>query len=206
MTNQNNQTWRNIQWGENITNQEDNPNFHFKCYDDLSIATYMYPAYEGYENPHIWEAIGEGESRSQTGFCNKYAKLTTLKEIQYQNPTIEQRITLAILCSLNLVLNPLFRKWGIDYLRKIDQTPETAHKLSEELTKQENLPLEHQYIDCTFATLAAVMLSEKEQFAANAIHRAYFDGIDLEQPLDLTQMADIVNSLEPEQIADFLDI
>ena len=212
VTDQNCQTWREVQWGINVTHIQTNPNYHFPVYDNLSVAAYMYPAYDGIENPKIWEAIGEGESRSQTGFRNKYAKLTTLREIPFQIPTIEQRISFAILCSMNLVLNPLFQTWALNYLRNVDRTKETAHVVSEEISKQSGseLPLEHQYTDCAYAVLAAVLFNhpgndtEVAAFTANAAHRAYFDSLDQEINLNLENLIQIVDLIPLEEIAQIL--
>jgi len=206
VTDQNNKTWRDIQWGENITHVEDNPNYHFAVYDNPLVAAYMYPTYDGITDPKIWEASGEGQSPDQIGFRNKYAKLTTLKEVEFQNPTTPQRMNFAILCAMNLVLHPEFRNWAIQYLRGIDQTKATAHTVSEILVSQigTNLPVEYQYYGCAHPVLAAVLLDQPAEFCANAAHRAYFDSLKNKEPLNLEQLAQIASLLPGIDIAEVL--
>lgn len=168
----------------------------------------MYPTYDGiaYDKsvtPKIWEAVGEKESDEQCGFYKKYAKLTTVKEVPFQNPNINQRMNFAILCAMNLVLNDTFKNWAIDYLMNKDQTKETAHAVSEKLTTQlsEDLPPDQEYYTCAYPVLAAVMLNEPAEFCANAAHRAYFDAIDKNVPLNLEQLAQIAVTLTGPDIA-----
>lgn len=209
VTDQENKTWRNILWGGNITHEESNSNYHFAAYNSPLVASFMYPTYDGIAYnpavpPKIWEAIGEGESHDQGGFRNKYAKLTTTVEVAFQNPTIDQRMNFALLCAMSLILNPIFRTWAINYLRGTDQTKETAHVVSEALSDQatqEDLPPGHEYYDCAFPALAAVMLNEPAEFCANTAHRAYFDALDRNIPLDLDHMARIACMIAGPEIA-----
>lgn len=211
VTNQENKTWRNIEWGEGITHEESNSNYHFTAYDNLLVAAFMYPTYDGIAysteiTPRIWEAVGEGESNDQGGFRKKYAKLTTVKEVSFQNPNIDQRMNFAILCAMSLVLNDTFRSWAIDYLMRTNQTKEAAHAASEKLTAQlsEELPPGQEYYACAYPVLAAVMLDEPAEFCANAGHRAYFDAIDRNIPLELGHLAQIAMMIDGPEIAKVL--
>lgn len=140
ITNQENHSWRNILWQENTTNEDDNPNYYFSVYKSLQVAKYMYPAYEGYligkEGPKIWEAHAENPTQ-EDGIRAKFPKLTTIKELTLNLPTKEQRITFGILCSLNLVQNPIYREWAINYLLEIDQSKETTQETIDELQNEE---------------------------------------------------------------------
>jgi hypothetical protein len=207
VTDQNNTTWRNIQWDENVSHQEENPNFYFPVYDDIYVASYMYPSYDSIENPCFWEAVGENPIQSQSGFLKKYAKLTTIKKLDVVLPTTEQRISFAILCAMNLVLNPIFRNWAIQYLQGKDQTKETAHLVSEELSNLDwsKVPANHQYVECAYIVLAAVMLDQPAEFAANVGHRAYYDSLDLSNPINLNMVAQIASFVNPVEISQILE-
>lgn len=223
ITDENNKSWRETQWGENVSHTEDNPNYHFPVFQDILVASYMYPAYDFFEKPKIWEATTNTDP-TEISFRSKYPQLTTIKEVQFVNPTIEQRITFALLCSLNLILNPTFREWALNYLKGIDQTKETAHKVSELLCDQLNgtgtytqneagdwsptgkeIPMEYQYFDCAHPALAAIMLEQPQEFAANTAHRAYFDAVDKNIPFNLQNFAYIANLVPAAEIAKILE-
>ena len=38
VTNENNENWQNVSWGENVTHEEHNPNYYFVPYDDPHVA------------------------------------------------------------------------------------------------------------------------------------------------------------------------
>lgn len=205
ITDQENKTWRDIQWGENVTHEEENFNYHFWVYNSPQVAAYMYPCYEGTKNPKLWTAAGQHCTRDDK-IRTLFSRLTSVKQLPMTFPTDEQRINFGILCAMNLVLNPLFRDWALKYLRGEDQTKETAKVVEEKLVAQMGTPVprSHEYIGCTFAVLASVMLDDPALFAANAAHRAYHDSLELTEPLNLDQTAQIVNMLPAAEIANLL--
>ena len=149
ITDKDNTTWRDVQWGENVTHEEENPNYHFAVYNSPQAACYMYPFYEEFKNPKLWAASGENPSRDE-GFRTKFAKLTTLNQLTSTLPNKDQRITFAILCSMNLVMNPIYRDWAVRYLKGDDQTKESAKLVADTLSEQSGTPLpaEHEYTAC----------------------------------------------------------
>lgn len=205
ITDQDNKTWRDIQWGEGVTNEDENINYHFAVYHGPQTASYMYPCYDGIKEPKLWLAAGRGLSKNE-GLRSYYQQLTTTKEFAITWPTQEQRITFGILCAMNLVMHPDFREWAKKYLKGEDQSKESAHALNEKLLKEmgTNLPKEREYIACCHAVLSSVLLQDPALFAANAGHRAYHDSLELTQPLNLEQTAQIVNMLPAADIASIL--
>jgi hypothetical protein len=206
ITDQHNRTFRDIEWGANITHEETNDNYHFPAYHSADVATYLYPSYDGIREPKLWTAEGENPSR-QEGIRSKYAKLTTLQEHSIQFPDNEHRIVFAILCAMNLVLNPLFREWAIKYLKGEDTSKESAKVLSDkllELLGDDTIPPDHQYFDCCHAVLAAVLLDDPALFCANAAHRAYYDSLDMGIDLNLEQIAQVANIVPAAEIATML--
>ena len=207
ITDQENKSWNNVQWGENVTHQEDNPNYHFTVYNSPQTALYMYPAYEGTSQPKLWTAQAEFPSRSEA-FRSKFPKITTLKEFSIDIPTNEQRFTFGILCCLNLVVNPFFRDWAINYLKGIDQSPETAIKVNEKLNSFIGATWlatpENEYTECAHTILTAVTINDPFQLPASAALRAYYDAIEMTMEINLEQTAQIVNIMPANEIAELL--
>jgi len=205
ITDQDNKSWRDVQWGENISHDEENFNYHFAVYHGPQTASYMYPCYEGIKEPKLWLAAGRGLSMNE-GLRSYYSQLTTTKEFAITWPTTEQRITFGILCAMNLVMHPEFREWGKKYLKGDDQTKESAHSLNEKLLKEMGTEVtrDRQYVACCHAVFSSVLLQDPALFAANAGHRAYHDSLELTQALNLEQTAQIVNMLAPGDIAGIL--
>lgn len=103
ITNEIDQTFGNIQWGENISHEtsgEDN------VYDSGYIYVYETPyhavlfnlIHEGFDDKtmHLWEC--KGEMGINNGSRIKVIKLTTLKRIDIPVITKKQRIEFALLC------------------------------------------------------------------------------------------------------------
>jgi hypothetical protein len=205
VTDYNDMTERGVEWGTDITHEETNPNFPFSVYDHIPTALFMHPAYEGIQKPKIWEAVSENPQK--IGFYFETTKLTTTK-IALQPPiTRSHRVTFAILCCLQIIQNPIFKKWAINYLRGIDTNKETAEKTQNELMAQmgdENIPPEHENISCAHACFGAVMLEDNKLMTANSAHRAYFDS-PYNNRIDLQKLADIVLQLPSKIIADLID-
>lgn len=200
VTDQNNTTWRNIQWGENVSHSEENPNYHFVVYNSTLVASYLYPCYELIENPKLWNAIGENPENTLETFRSKFSKLTTINECSIELPTNEQRINFGILCAVNVVQYPPFLDWAFKYLKGEDETKESAEIMQKKLIDKLDAEIEDYSSSC-FAVLASVMINNPI-FTANAAHRAYYDSLELNQPLDLDQIAQIINVMPPKQIAE----
>ena len=204
ITDQENKTWGDVQWGENISHEQENDNYHFVVFNSPETARYLYPSCEGTKNPKIWNASGENMSRND-GFRTRFAKLTTISELAFSLPTNEQRINFGILCALNVMLYEPFKTWALKYLRGEDQTKESAQAMNDEiLAKIDSSDPKEDYSDSCFAVLASVMLDEPAIFSANAAHRAYHDSLECIQPLNLEQIAEIVNMMSAKDIAELL--
>jgi hypothetical protein len=200
ITNQNNKTWRDVQWGENVSHTEENPNYHFVVYNSPLVASYMYPCYEGIENPKLWNAIGENPENIIESFRSKFSKLTTINECNIKLPTNEQRINFGILCAVNVVQYPPFLNWAFKYL-KGENEKESAEMMQKELIDKLDAQAQEDFSSSCFAVLASVMI-DNPIFTANAAHRAYHDSLELNQTLDLDQIAQIINVMPPDQIAE----
>lgn len=212
ITNENNESWQKKTWGENVSHEEGNFNYHFDVYQSPLVAAFMYPCYQGsITNPKLWNAVGENQTAGD-GLRLKFLKLTTLNEIPLPQPSENQRIAFGILAALNLIQIPAFISWAKNYLSGKDTTKETAKKMSDELMEmlyEEPEP----YISPAIASLASVHLDNPSLYAANAAHRAWCDSFDENTPLNLGnaassvnlhQLAEIVLKLPPEEIVQIL--
>ena len=229
ITDQDNKSWRDIVWGENVSHTENNPNYHFSVFNSPQTATYMYPYYERTLHfPKVWEVKAENLARSE-GFRSKFSKLTSLKEFKIALPTNEQRIVFGILSCMNLITNPIFKDWALKYLKGEDQTPESAFKVNEKLLEMMSCTWmgtpENQYFYCAHAILTAVAINEPFVLPATAAHRAYHDSLNFNfeapthelkpeeikqisnmapEELNLEQVAQIVNIMPAAEIASLL--
>jgi hypothetical protein len=197
-----NKTWGNVQWSENITHEQNNPNYLFSTYTDPILAHLLNPAYEGYNNPCIWTA--EGEITNNFGLRYECRKITSIEKLDVKAPTNEQRISFAILCATHLVNNTAFKMWAKNYLLGNNKTKETADLVRQQLEKIEIVSTKEQdgYVGPAIACIMAITV-DANMFAANAAHRTYYDSPENDR-IDLVKIARIATSLKPEEIAEVL--
>lgn len=199
VTNENNENWQNVSWGENVTHEENNPNYYFVTYDDPHVAAYMYPLSEITNQPKFWTVEQQSE-KIECGYQFLFEKITTLKEFTVSLPTPDQKITFGMLCSMMLVKNKEYREWAINYLNGSDKSKESALLLEKKL--KELILSKEVYLHPCFAVISSIC--EDESYAIKAAHKSYMDAIDASTPIDLKQIAQIVNSLTPLEISETL--
>ena len=118
-------------WGENVTHKALRDDgelcsdkwIHF--YTHPLLAVYFNPIHANIANPKLWECEIEGTVKSEfdKSGCKK---LTTLREIPLPVITIEQRIEIAIRCSLLVYPAPEYVQWAEDWLSGKDRTSAAA--------------------------------------------------------------------------------
>jgi len=199
ITDENNKTWRDIQWDVNTTHTEPNDNYHFYAYNSPIVALFMYPAYEGdVNNPKLWKGKGEECSRDE-GFRRRFAKFTTLEPIEVTFPTDEQRLIYGFINALTVAQNKKFNDWAMKYLKKEDQSIETAKKLLDE----DGIMFDDK-CGCAYALVAAIEKSDFLRYPAYSSHRAWHDSLDQRLPLDLEQGAQVALTVPFEDIVQIL--
>ena len=202
VTNEENKTFNNVLWGENVSHEEENPNHYFPVYNSPQIASYMYPFYEIIKNPKIWSA--SSECPIQNHIRSHLPKLTTIEDIKFSFPSNSQRMNFSILCSLNIVTNQLFKTWAINYL-KGNKTKEAAQNLNEQLIQEKDVSQEDSYLACTYSLVSAVTIEDPIFLTACSAHRAYCDALTMKNPINLNQIIDIVNNLSDQEIVSVLE-
>jgi hypothetical protein len=85
----------------------------------------MYPAYVSFKNPIFWEAEGEVLVREGQLKCG-CKTLTTFKQIPLPEISLEQRIAIAINCSLTHPQSEEYRLWAKKWLSGEDRTEAAA--------------------------------------------------------------------------------
>ena len=197
-------TLGDVQWSENATNEQTkNPNYLFSVYNDPIVAHMLNAAYEGYKNPNIW--IVEGEIKESYGFRHECMKLKSIKKLDISPPSEMQRICFAILCSIHLVSNRIYKDWVKNYLSGANRTKEEAEnvmKLLSEIKIGESDNHQDEYVGAAIASLMAVTV-DANMFTANAAHRSYYDS-PLESRINLEKLANIAVKLSPEDLASVL--
>jgi hypothetical protein len=216
-------SFRDIEWGNDVTHEEPNSNFFFQVYSSPLVAGFLYPFYELFRGDiQVWECkpewigpepayypeveaeIGKKINPWDDGVRQGFPKLTTLKTVPTAHPTEEQQITFAILCALNLVTHPDFTRWAITWIKNTDRSKETAKALQDKLVLElgdEHPDAGHDYLGSAFPALAAAYLDDVPFHAAAAGYRAKADNA----VLSLTQIATIVSMLSADDIGNFLE-
>ena len=201
MTDQKDQSWRGVQWGNNISHEETNPNHYFGVYEDLNTALFMYPYHEDIDQPKFWRIA---ESYNSKQYRTELPKVTTLEPVHVTLPTKEQRINFAILSSLFLVSNKVFREWAKAYLLgEPTEDPVTVGNKIQNATLEGDTPTQDDYISCVHSCLHTIMVENPNFFAAASAHRAFCDGPE-EDPINLKQVADIVLAISSKEIAEMI--
>jgi hypothetical protein len=200
-----------------VADQYPTPQENTILYKSPQIASYLYPAHQTLKNPKMWECKVENPSQNQ--YMAKSNQISIIKEISHDFPTIEQRINCSILCSLSLVVNPIFKSWTINYLNKTDQTKETAEKILDQLLDYEDNVLnpEYNYVYAAISTLGSVLPSGAHRAAissgllndplfltANSILRVISDSKEFSLNIDLEKIIQICNMLDSQAIAELL--
>jgi hypothetical protein len=198
VTDQNNQSWRGVQWGPNVTNEEQNPNHFFGAYADLETALFMYPFHDDIPTPKFWKAEGTPVSNY---YRPEFNKLTTTESMTPAMPTAQQRRVFAVLCSLCLVSNKVFRDWAKDWLLgNPTDPPEVVGQKFQASLFEESAAEQDDYASCAHACLNSIIVEQPDFFVASAAHRAYFDS-PVTDRINLSQMASIAMALDPKDIA-----
>lgn len=197
ITDSDNKTWHGKQWGVNVTHIEDNDNYHFSTYLNPLTALFMYPAYEGcINNPILWKGIGE-EISQERGIRNNYRKFTTLEKIQIDLPNEEQSMIFGFINALTVSRRKLFNKWALSFIKKENETLESANEMLENLVYEENF-------SCACALVAGIEKKDFHKYAAYASHRAWHDSLDQKLPIDLEKSAQVALTVPLNDIVQIL--
>lgn len=128
ITDGNGWTKNNTQWGENITHEITKPGTTlcsdevFHGYETPEIAIFMNPAHGNYDEKTmlLWEA--KGTVVAGDGMKLGFKRQTTIKQVEKPIITAEQRVEIAILCTMKVIKNRQWRKWARNWITGTDRT------------------------------------------------------------------------------------
>ena len=132
LTDQNDQTQNNTQWGKNITHEAKSGKMKLctdtviHCYTDPLMASFFNPIHGDFDNPHLWECEVEGEVIND-GTKIGCKRLTTTKRIELPEISTEQRITIAIKCAMAVYQDSSFITWAEKWLSVEDRSSRAAY-------------------------------------------------------------------------------
>lgn len=187
ITDENNKSWRGETWGENVSHKETNSNYFFWTWKNPWVAAFLLPTQcRDLQKPRLWTCecadlseIDYGSVSHDYGYCRRYPWVKTIKEQEMWQPSNEQCITFAILCTWSLTENPLVLAWMRNWLLDIDRSPETAKKVRDSLTNemcQSFRTYKKYYTESAYALTQSVVEPEQTAFySANSAYRAYSD-------------------------------
>jgi hypothetical protein len=211
VTNQENKTWRGLEWGENVTHSEENTNYQFWVYESPLVAAFMSPMYDGITNPKIYTCVGD-TSTAKDHLRHRFKTLTSLKIHPNIVPTKSQSIIFGILAAINTVQTSLFSDWAKKYLQDGIVNEEEISKLEKQIIQlaydeNDELNMPAPYTSPCMAVFESVKSEFPEKFAANAAHRAFVDYHDdiISSPINLHQLATIALSVPQLEIIKILN-
>ena len=129
LTDENNQTYNQTQWGENITHTASGkgemcgPGW-LHAYRDPLLAILMNSTHANFANPRLWEA--EGEVEKDDGLKVGCRQLTTTRRLYLPTITNVQLIKFTILCTQEIYPDIIWNKWADNWLNDSDRSADAA--------------------------------------------------------------------------------
>ena len=124
-------------WGDNITHTATGKESQL-CSSDLIhvyqhplIASLMNPVHADFKNPLLWECEVTGNCAHDGQLKSGFKTVTTIRRIDLPVITLEQRIRIAIYCSLKKYSDPSFVKWANAWLDGSDRSEDSAEAAEE---------------------------------------------------------------------------
>ena len=130
LTNQENETFNQTKWGENVSHETDGTgglcgSGWLHAYTHPLLAVMLNPIHGNFINPKLWECEGE-IGLNDRGLKVGCKKLTTTKEIPLPNITLEQKVRFAILCGKQTCRNKKWNEWADKWLNGKDRRKKAA--------------------------------------------------------------------------------
>jgi hypothetical protein len=143
LTDQNGRTYKNTQWGKNVTHTAKEIGRDFcteiliHAYRTPVLAVLMNPVHARIKNPILWESRGGVVLDDGTKVGCK--SLTTIKKIPVPHVTREQKVRFAILCALSVYNGADFAEWAHLWLTAKDRTKDTALAVLEVVVTEDSV-------------------------------------------------------------------
>lgn len=193
-----------VVWGQEVKNEIDNPNFYFALYESPEIAMFLAPIFEKDDQFLIWEAFGEGEVIDEK-VRKRFSKVQTKSLKTTRSVTLQQRINMAVLCSVNVVDNKDYLLWCVEYLKNKSSAAAKAEELLQILN---SIECESEEINCAFPVVSSAVAEDQNkilELTASAIYRSFIDAADLDKQINLDKISLIARMLDPQEIVSYLE-
>jgi hypothetical protein len=120
LTDENDRTYNNTQWGENVTHTASGkgdlcgPGW-LHAYTNPLLAVLLNPIHAGFKSPHLWEAEGR-IYKTDKGLKVSTKKLATIRRMKLPPIYATQRIAFGILCAKKVYTDKKFVRWANEWL------------------------------------------------------------------------------------------
>ena len=136
LTDYNNQTRNNTQWGEGVTHTASGEGElcsrgWLHAYTDPRLAVILNPIHTNFSNPRLWEAEAGGEFKHDKQLKMGCTKLTTTREIPLPKISSDVKTEFAIRCALKVYQEGSFVVWANKWLSGEDRTGAAAEAAAE---------------------------------------------------------------------------
>jgi hypothetical protein len=195
LTDQNLQTYNGYQWELNKPKETSGKGelcgpgwLHF--YYSPELALFLNPLHANIDNPRLFKAEASGSFKDDRGLKGGATGLKITEEIPVVPPTLEQKVTFAILCALEVCEDSSFIKWANDWLSGKDRSAASAYIAVEAAANAAAAAASAAASAAYYATYAAT-------YAADAASSAAYDAANTAgyaayaKPIDLVRIAKI---------------
>jgi len=120
-------------WGEGVTHEAELPGEGDLCtghyvhaYEHPLIAAFMNPIHANIDDPILWECSTPKIHKRDGQLKLGVKTLTTVRQIPLPVITVEQRVEIAIRCTLAIYDDPYFVRWAEKWLSAEDRSERAA--------------------------------------------------------------------------------
>ena len=127
LTGEEGKTHNNTQWGPGVTHTASGmgelcgPGW-VHVYSHPLVAVFLNPTHADFKNPKLWECECGGAEKHDLGLKSGYSRVTTVREIEVPEVTLEDRVGFGILCALEVYGEKGFVEWAERWLTGENRT------------------------------------------------------------------------------------
>jgi len=163
--------------------EHDNPNFRYRAYHTIELATLFHHFYDAWENPILWEAEGFHYAGPDDGIMCAFKQIKLIREVPFIPYSVEDHIRFGIYCSLAIIETPSYVKWAKAWVRG-ERDLEVVKQVSDAYEVGE------EFSGGALGVFESILQPEQAKYyAACGAYKAYHDS---ECHLNLQKIAEMV--------------
>ncbi len=121
--------WEINKWAPKTTGTQLCTSGVYHAYTDPSLALLLNPIHANIRFPRLWEVDYKGDIiDTDKGLKVGVNQMRLIREITYIAPTLEQRVTFALLCAKEVCKDPTFNLFADNWISGKDRTEKTAEE------------------------------------------------------------------------------